>query len=282
MNDEEQRIKVSVICNAYNQEKYIGDALEGFVMQRTSFPFEVLVHDDASTDGTADVIREYEAKYPELIRPVYQTENQHSRGVKISSFQFPRVRGRYVAFCEGDDYWTDPLKLQKQYDEMERHPEVDICAHASQKVDAANGKVLRVITRSDEVCILPAAEVIRGGGGYVSTNSLLYRSELLKHIPPFREMMGTDYTAQVHGALRGGMLFLPDVMSVYRTNVDGSWTKTMKQSREKKIAHKKRSIAVWKQMDADTGRQYHRIVAELIGRQRLKILALRLGIGVNG
>ena len=86
-------------------------------MQKTDFPFEILIHDDASTDGTADIIREYEAKYPDIIKPIYQTENQYSKGIKVSQvYQFPRAKGKYIALCEGDDYWTDPYKLQKQVD----------------------------------------------------------------------------------------------------------------------------------------------------------------------
>ncbi len=105
---------VSISCITYDHEPFIRDALEGFLMQKTTFPIEILIHDDASTDGTAEIIRDYEKRYPELIFPIYQTENQHAKGVKISStYQFPRARGKYIALCEGDDYWADPLKLQK-------------------------------------------------------------------------------------------------------------------------------------------------------------------------
>ena len=97
-------IMVSIICTAYNHEKYIRDALDGFVSQKTNFKFEILVNDDASTDRTAEIIREYEMKYPDLMRPVYQTENQYSKGVRIShDILIPRARGKYLAYCEGDD-----------------------------------------------------------------------------------------------------------------------------------------------------------------------------------
>ena len=125
-----ERPLVSICCITYNHEPYIRDCLEGFVMQRTNFPFEVLIHDDASTDRTADIIREYEAKYPDIIKPIYQTENQYSRGKSIwGEFQFPFARGKYIALCEGDDFWTDPRKLQIQYDYMEAHPECSLCFH---------------------------------------------------------------------------------------------------------------------------------------------------------
>ena len=117
-------IKVSVICLAYNHEKYIRKCLDGFVMQKTNFKFEALVHDDASTDKTAEIIREYEEKYPDIIKPVYQTENQHSKKISIfTTFLAPNARGEYLAWCEGDDCWTDPGKLQKQVDFLDAHPD---------------------------------------------------------------------------------------------------------------------------------------------------------------
>jgi len=97
-------------------------------MQETNFPIEILIHDDASTDGTADIIREYEQKYPEIIKPIYQTENQYSKGIKISqTFNWSRAKGKYIAICEGDDYWIDPYKLQKQVDFLENNPDYGLC-----------------------------------------------------------------------------------------------------------------------------------------------------------
>ena len=173
---------VSVICNAYNHELYIRDALKGFVTQKTDFPLEILIHDDASTDKTADIIREYEAQYPDLIKPIYQTENQYSRG-GIGKFQFPRAVGKYIAFCEGDDYWTDPLKLQKQVDALEAHPEVDICAHAAFGLHSKTGERIRDIAPASQDGVLTAEQVIAGGGGFVATNSLMSVSASLYALP---------------------------------------------------------------------------------------------------
>ena len=119
---------VSIQCITYNHEEYIKDAIEGFLIQETNFPVEILIHDDASTDRTADIIREYELKYPHLFKPIYQKENQYSKkkGV-ITRIQNERVKGKYIAKCEGDDYWTDPLKLQKQVDFMEENLEYVAC-----------------------------------------------------------------------------------------------------------------------------------------------------------
>ena len=269
--------EVSVICNTFNHEKYIREALQSFVMQKTNFLIEILVHDDASTDHTGEIIREYEQKYPELIKPIYQTKNQHSQGIPINSFQYSRVKGRYVAFCEGDDYWTDPLKLQKQYDALETHPEVDICVHAANRIDAQSGECLYEIKPSESDCIFEAKKAVKEGS-FVATNSYFYRSTLLKNIPQFRKMQNTDYMVLVHGALRGGILYLRDNMSVYRTNVNNSWTDKMRKNADIKIKYKKRNILALRQMDIDTNGRFRMIIIRNILIQYIKIILLKLGL----
>lgn len=119
---------VTIRCLVYNHEPYIRQCLEGFVMQKTNFPFEAIVHDDASTDGSAAVIKEYAEKYPDIIKPIYETENQYSKhDGSLRRIMDSHTRGKYIAYCEGDDYWTDPLKLQKQVDFLEGHPEYGLC-----------------------------------------------------------------------------------------------------------------------------------------------------------
>lgn len=119
---------VSICTLAYNHAPFIRQYFEGILMQKTSFTFELLIHDDASTDETADIIREYAARYPDVITPIYQTENQHSKGVPVTTrILFSKARGKYIATCDGDDYWIDPMKLQKQVDFLETHPEYSIC-----------------------------------------------------------------------------------------------------------------------------------------------------------
>jgi glycosyltransferase involved in cell wall biosynthesis len=124
---------VAIQCLVYNHEPYLRDCLEGFVMQQTNFPFVAIVHDDASTDGSAAIIREYEGKYPNIIKPIYEIENQYSKRDgsvgRIMDEAIDATGAKYVAMCEGDDYWTDPLKLQKQVDFMEENPEYVLCCH---------------------------------------------------------------------------------------------------------------------------------------------------------
>lgn len=123
---------ISVCCVTYNHESYITQTLDGFLMQKTTFSFEVIVHDDCSTDGTADIIREYQQKYPDIIKPIFQQENQYSKGIRtiLASFMYPKCLGTYIAICEGDDYWIDENKLQMQVDFLEQNPAYTMCFHS--------------------------------------------------------------------------------------------------------------------------------------------------------
>lgn len=124
---------VAINCITYNHEKYLRDALDGFIMQKTEFPFVAIVHDDASTDGTAAILREYADKYPDIILPIYETENQYSKRDGSLGRTMHKARNatgaKYIAYCEGDDYWTKPQKLQMQVDYLEAHPECSLVCH---------------------------------------------------------------------------------------------------------------------------------------------------------
>ena len=160
--DENKKVMVSICSITYNQANYIRKAFDGFIMQKTDFSFEILIHDDASTDGTEEIIREYEAKYPEIIKPIYEKENQWVKGRRGSVvFNFPRAKGKYIALCEGDDYWTDPLKLQKQIDFLEANPNYTLSCHrykifneSSQTETLDYGhKLFKAETTSIDVCL---------------------------------------------------------------------------------------------------------------------------------
>lgn len=131
---------VSISCITYNHELYIRDSLEGMLMQQCDFDFEILIHDDASTDNTQKIIKEYQEKYPNIIKPIFQKENQYSKGKRgfNATYNFTRAIGRYIALCEGDDYWTDPLKLQKQVSFLENNPSVVLCTHQVNRVNERN------------------------------------------------------------------------------------------------------------------------------------------------
>ena len=254
------KIMVSVICNVFNHEKYVREALEGFVMQKTGFSYEVLVHDDASTDGSAAIIREYEKKYPTIIKPIYQRINQYSKCNITLKYQFPRVKGKYIAFCEGDDFWNDPYKLQKQVDEMEKHPEIDECAHSAYVL--RESKIVNKTAPSDIRTVFDTNSVILGDGGFFATSSLFFRTSMFEKIAEFYRFYGLDYTLQIWGSLRGGVLFLPDYMSTYRTAVKNSWTDRMKKNKNKKIEHLEKMVQTMKLVDTCTNGMYHAAIMQ--------------------
>lgn len=121
---------VSVCCTTFNHASFVASAIEGMLAQEVGFPIEILIHDDASTDGTQDVLKEYEKRFPERIKVIYQAQNQYSKGIDpLARILFPMARGRYIAICEGDDYWIDPSKLRRQVEFLESHPDYVICGH---------------------------------------------------------------------------------------------------------------------------------------------------------
>lgn len=173
-----ENVIVSIICNTYNHEPYIRQCLEGFVMQQTTFLFEILIHDDASTDKTANIIREYEAKYPDIIKPIYQKENQYSKKIGImKTFQIPRVKGKYIALCEGDDYWIDPLKLQKQVDFLEMNPSYSLCHTNFNILDIRNNTFTEYKNSHYTNKIDKISDIILGNKYRIQTNTVLFKSE---------------------------------------------------------------------------------------------------------
>lgn len=264
---------VSVICVAYNQEAYIREAIESFLMQKTSFTFEILIHDDASKDRTPDIIREYEKKYPDIVKPIYEAENQYSKKVDIiQEIMISKVRGKYIALCEGDDYWTDPLKLQRQYEVLEENQGINICAHCAECVDAETKMALYQIKPAQEDTVFTVEQVIEGGGGFVATNSLFYRTEIEYKIPDFRKMLSMDWTCQIHGSLKGGMLYLGRSMSAYRIQAKGSWTQSMSKDLKKLQMYYNLKELVYKELDKETGYRFSKSIEKRIRMDKLYIL----------
>ena len=227
---------VSIINNTFNHEKYIRDAIEGFLMQQTTFKVEILIHDDASNDDTSSIVREYENKYPSLIFPIYQSINQYSKGIKPSRhYQFPRSRGKYIALCEGDDYWTDPLKLQKQVDFLENHPEFAICHHNMIVKYENNSNDDRLWNSPEQSEITSIQDLARGN--YISTASCLFRNNTSTTSQDwFKNAPVGDYFLHMENAKYGNIRYMRDIMGVYRVHDEGVWEKTdMKYKLEKLI-----------------------------------------------
>ena len=255
-------IKVSVICDAYNQEDYIAQTLQSIVDQKTDFKYEILVHDDASTDKTSNIIYSFAEAYPELIKPMVQIENQYSQNVDINIvFQYARVSGQYIAFCEGDDYWTDPYKLQKQVDVLDKNPDVDICAHSANAVKADTCAVLYKIAPKDDYSLISVEEVINGGGGYVATNSLMIRSDIVLDIPSWHKVLPMDYSLQILGSLRGGMIFLPDNMSDYRIMAKNSWSLKMRGNPKKRLEINRKLFDMLSALNEATEHKYQDVIS---------------------
>lgn len=268
-------IKVSIVCNAYNHENYIGDALESFVKQKTNFQYEILVHDDASTDRTAEIIKNYVAKYPELIKPIYEETNQYSISHDlVAKIQAARVKGKYIALCEGDDYWIDSYKLQKQYDLLEKNLEVDICATAAVVVDAGTKKEIARKEPFKENQVIPVQDVIKGGGGYVATNSLMYRTYLENNMPVFRKKWDYDYALQIHGSLRGGMLYLSDCTAAYRWMAKGSWSQKTYSNRETYIKSINNFNDMLTTLNQETDGKYSDAINDTVTQNEFVILRL--------
>lgn len=264
---------VSINCITYNHEAFIADAIESFLMQDTNFKFEILIHDDASTDKTIEIIKEYEKKYPELIKPIYQTENQFSKGKEIYQLNLQRAIGKYTAICEGDDYWTDPKKLQKQVDYMENNPDCSLCVHAGYVVNATDKNLESNNRPAKRNKVFSVEEVIEGGGGLFLTNSMLYLTEHDQNIPTFfsKTKVG-DYPLAINLSLLGKVYYIDEFMAAYRKGVNGSWTATNFSSIEKKNKHFDEIVLMLDELNEYTNYQYEDVIAKTKCRNRFILL----------
>lgn len=257
------RIKVSIICITYNQAEYLHRAIDSMLSQVTDFPYEIILHDDASTDGTRDVLREYEERYPEIIRVIYERKNQYSRGVDfVAAMVKETARGEYIALCEGDDFWICDHKLQLQYDAMEQRPECDMCACRGCTVTEDGMTEVSEVRPADRDGILPAEDVIKGGGQYLVTAGLFFRKSMYDKMLPFEKVIPLDYAQQIKGALRGGIYYIDRKMAVYRRYAKGSWTNSVLRDKERLNIQWDKEIALLKQLDKDTDGEYQDVIEE--------------------
>lgn len=263
MNDKE--VLVSIVCLTYNHEKYIRNTLEGFVSQKTDFAYEIIIHDDASTDHTVEIIKEYVQKYPGLFHTIFQIENQHSqRKPIIQSHVVPLVKGKYVAMCEGDDYWTDPCKLQKQFDILETHKECSMCTHLIQEI-LEDGTPTQKFRPS-----IPLKEGVLGIQEFLDiqkyypfqTASYFMRSalwlELYRNPPAFKKASDVgDEPMMLFMVSHGLIYYLPNCMSVYRVNSIGSWSSKMRNNLDRKAHHVKKMYDMMCLYDEYTNHAYN-------------------------
>ena len=214
---------VCIRCITFNHEPYIRDALEGFVMQKTDFPFVAIVHDDASTDETARIIREYAERYPDIIKPIFESENQYSKKdgslTRIMDTACEATGAKYMAICEGDDYWTDPLKLQKQVDFLESHPEYSMCFHSVDIKDEGDVKFSEKPFQHLKHKEYTGWEIM--DEWTVPTCSTLLRSEIVYKKPNNKNFTYGDNVLWLTCACLGKIMCLNDKMAVYRRQPSG-------------------------------------------------------------
>lgn len=225
---------VSISCMTYNHAPYIRKCLDGFLLQQTNFAFEIIIHDDASADGTTGIIEEYASKYPGFIFPLLQKENLYSKGIRGLStrYNYPRCRGKYIAVCEGDDYWTDPLKLQKQVDFLEANGDYVLTYHDFSIVDEQDNVInndplpfqqKRDATQKDLIC----------GDRLTMTLTLCFRN-VIREFPPEKNKVTNGDTFLVSllgqhgkGKWMGGLI----QKAMYRSHGGGVWSSLSAQQK---------------------------------------------------
>lgn len=225
---------VSVRCICYNHAKYLRQALDSVLCQRTNFPYEILVHDDASTDGSQEIIREYMNKYPDCIHAILQTENQFSQGRFPGSILGEMVRGEYSITLECDDFWQDEYKLQKQVDALRTHPECVMCVHRTEAYNESGIPTgLFIPMEQLQEGVLPQDKIVEyiANTAQFHTSSRLIRTkayEALSQAPYYtkRKKVG-DLPAILCLSQQGPFYYLPDTMTGYRMNSEGSYSKRL-------------------------------------------------------
>lgn len=234
-----EEILVSIVCVTYNHESYIMDALKGFLSQKTDFKYEIIIHDDASTDKTTDIIRDFEALHGDMIRVIYQKENQYS---KMKSFWFLRdiyskCKGKYIAFCEGDDFWIDSHKLQIQVDFLEKHSNYILSSHNAVRLNCEDGTV-EAVSPYDCDKMLSPEEIIMQYHGNVPSASIVMRTDALTEMEDlFWEYDVGDWLLQLSCITKGKIYYFDRVMSVYRFRHEGSWTLAQAEDIKKHFEH---------------------------------------------
>lgn len=253
----------SVNCFTYNQEDTIADAIISFLSQETSYTVEIFVHDDASTDLTAEIVRVFENKFPKLFNVIYQKENQYSTGKSmLECFAMPNINGKYISWCEGDDYWCDNKKLQIQGDYLEKHADcVGVCC-AGYEDNKGN---LRKYQGYDKEGDISTEEAIVQGGGIVVTAGICLRKSIFEKVPNFVKLAKyRDYSLQILATLKGKFHFMDRIMAVYRVNQDNSWTSNLLKNSEKHRKQLYDEIKILVELDNNTNGEYQEAIEKVV------------------
>lgn len=243
-----EEIMVSICCITYNHEKYISQALDGFLMQKTNFKYEIIIYDDASTDNTQKIIREYEKKYPDIIKPIYAQENQYSKGKKTTLIAYSHARGKYIALCEGDDYWVDEKKLQIQVDYLENNEDCAFCFHDALILNMENNKKEewkwydKRYYKEDGNYNAGELDLL----GFTPTASYMFRKKYVENIPDwFEKCIVGDRPIKLIITNYGYAHYINKKMSIYRVGIGNSaMDKINKQNEENEKA-----VEYWKKIE---------------------------------
>ena len=269
----ENEILVSIWCLTYNHEKYICEALEGFLKQKTNFRYQICIFDDSSTDSTQNIINEYINKYPELFEVCFSEINTFGKPERnriISTFQRKSIKGKYVAYCEGDDFWTDPNKLQMQVDFLERNPECMMHTHSSKWLNCITGEGSDFFPYKDSHFLTPE-ELILKPNGNIPTASILVRREAFFMDDNFPLADVGDVRVQLHALAKGKVYYLNRIMSTYRYMHAGSWSEKTNKDSYRWIAHSFSMIDFFRNYDKYVDYKYHSTIGSVIGKYLLSI-----------
>ncbi|MES0024923.1 MULTISPECIES: glycosyltransferase [unclassified Mesorhizobium] len=225
-------VRVSVLCQTFNHASFIDQALASIIMQKTSFPFEVIVHDDASSDGTTDIVRAYVAKYPQLVSAVTQQTNLYSCGIRgmVAKFLLPLSRGQYWIVCDGDDYFTDENKLEKQVSILDERPECSVCFHPVQFRFDDGSEPASQFPQDGSIARFDVETLV--SQNFIPANSAMFRRQSYRKLS-VSNMLPNDWYMNLFHALSGKIAFIPEVMAAYRRHSGGIWW----QGSENRYAH---------------------------------------------
>ena len=207
-----ENIVVSICCQTYNHVNYIEECLNGFLMQKTNFKFEILLRDDASTDGTTEIVKKYSDKYPDIINPLIYNENQYQKGISPFRDNVRRAKGKYIAICEGDDYWTDPLKLQKQVDFLETNQDYSMCFHHSKVINSVENYFFQLKNIEDREYSIDEIFEIR----LFQTASIVFKNFKDYNFLNHKNVNSGDQILFLECAKNGKVRGMSDCMSNYR------------------------------------------------------------------
>ena len=265
--------KVSIFCITYNHVNFIDKAIEGFLMQKTNFSYEILIHDDASTDGTTKVIKKYENQNKDKIRAIYQTENQYSKSVNIwQQILMPLAQGKYVAICEGDDFWTDENKLQIQVNYMEKHKDCTMCFHLADELSLTDN----IVRKGAPFKFSGKCSVNRFGRkrSIIETCTILCRKEIMNSVPDFylNSSSVLDLPLELHLLSKGYGFYINRNMATHLYMVPGSWSeKHSIDSLDLFVSEAKKRICLFQEFDEETEFKYHKFVQAEIARRLFNI-----------